>query len=346
MADRTAEEMRERVLLWEQGIRADSALYSRITRGVAENEQILRLIQVAPPGQLEMNLLLAAVQYLLIADPRHPLAGWYPSLGGTNIDGDVLAEFVPFVLTNLETIAELISTRRVQTNEVARCAFLLPAYNLVGRLSGRPLAVIEIGTSAGLTQNLDRYGYRFVADDATVELSPASPVQLTSNTGKTVPYPAQSIPTIVWRAGLDLHPVNINDDDQVRWLRALLWPDRVDRHRRLEAAIALARQHPPTVIAGDAIADVAGLVTAAPPDTAVVIQHSYVLNQMARADRERFMDLLDGLGTTRGIYRVGAESLRRPPRTTLEMTLHGPTRETRMLADVHHHGAWIRWERE
>ena len=344
MADRSPEEMRERVLLWEQGIRADSALYSRITQGVADNEQILRLIQVAPPGQLEMNLLLAAVQYLLIANPQHPLARWYPSLGGTRIDGDVMAEFVPFVLANQETIAELISTRRVQTNEVARCAFLLPAYNLVGRLSGRPLALIEIGTSAGLTQNLDRYGYRYVADDATVELSPTSSVQLSSNTGRTVPDLALSIPSIVWRAGLDLYPVDIGDDDQVRWLRALVWPDRVDRHRRLEAAIALARRHPPTVTAGDAIDDVAGVVATAPPDAAVVIQHSYVLNQMARADRERLMDVLDGLGATQPIYRVGAESLTRSPRTTLDLTVHGPARETRVLADVHHHGAWIRWE--
>jgi hypothetical protein len=97
------------------------------------------------------------------------------------------------------------------------------------------------------------------------------------------------------------------------------------------------------VVVGDAVADVASLVGAAPPDTAVVIQHSYVLNQIARADRERFMEVLDGLGATRGIYRVGAESLRRPPRTTLEMTVHGPARETTVLAEVHHHGSWIRW---
>jgi hypothetical protein len=87
-------------------------------------------------------------------------------------------------------------------------------------------------------------------------------------------------------------------------------------------------------------------VATAPPDTAVVIQHSYVLNQIARADREHFVDVLDSLGATRPIYRVGAESLTRSPRTTLDVTVHGPTRETRVLADVHHHGAWIRWEHD
>jgi hypothetical protein len=338
--------MRTRVLSWEEGIRADSAMYSRITHAVADNEEILRLIQAAPPGQLEMNLLLAAVQYLLMADLDHPLAAWYQSLGGTRLEGDVAAEFIPFVLANREPIVELIATRRVQTNEVARCTFLVPAYNLVSRLSGRPLALVEIGTSAGLTQNLDRYGYRYVADDGIVTLAPASRVQLASATGTKVPELAQAIPTIGWRAGLDLYPVDINDDDQVRWLRALLWPDRTDRHERLTNAIAIAREHRPTVIGGDAIEDLAELVAAAPPDTAVVIQHSYVLNQLASRDRERLMGLLDELGTARPVYRVGAESLTSSPRTTLDLTVHGPDREYRLLADVHHHGAWIHWEDE
>ena len=301
----TPETTRTRVLRWEAGIRADSAMYSRITRGVADNEQILRLIEVAPPGQLEMNLLLAAVQYLLIAEPDQPLARWYPSLGGTEVDGDVASEFTTFVVANEEAITGLISTRWVQTNEVGRCTFLLPAYNLVSRLSRRPIALLEIGTSAGLTQNLDRYGYQYVSDSATVDLLPTSLVQLTSSTGMTVPEPARTIPDIVWRAGIDLYPVDISDDDQVRWLRALVWPDRVDRHRRLEAAIELARAHPPTIVAGDAVDDLAGMVAAAPPDAAVIIQHSYVLNQLARTDRERFMDLLDELGATRSVYRVG-----------------------------------------
>ncbi len=344
MAERTPEQMRARVLRWEEGIRADSAMYSRIARGVSENDQVLHLIQAAPPGQLEMNLLLAAVQYLLIASPHHPLADWYPSLGGTRVAGEMAPEFIEFVLANRESVVELISTRRVQTNEVARCTFLLPAYNLVTRLSGRPLALIEIGTSAGLTQNVDRYGYRYIGGAKTVELLAASPVQLRCSTGADVPDLMRALPGIVWRAGLDRHPVDVNDADQARWLRALVWPDRVDRHRRFEAAMALARELPPTIIAGDAIADAADLVAAAPPEAAVVVQHSYVLNQMARPDRERFLGLLDDLGGERPIYRVGAESLARPPHTTLDLTVHGPARQTRVLADVHHHGEWIRWE--
>ena len=57
-------------------------MYSDLARFVAQNDEMLDLIRVVPPGQLEMNMLLAAVQYLLLEDPEQSLAGWYPSLGG------------------------------------------------------------------------------------------------------------------------------------------------------------------------------------------------------------------------------------------------------------------------
>lgn len=38
-----------------------------------------------------------------------------------------------------------------------------------------------------------------------------------------VPLP-ERIPRIGWRAGLDLHPLDVTRDDDVRWLSCLLWP--------------------------------------------------------------------------------------------------------------------------
>lgn len=49
-------------------------------------------------------------------------------------------------------------TRRTQTNEVARCALLLP---VLTRLPA-PLALIEVGAAAGLGLRLDRWAYRYV----------------------------------------------------------------------------------------------------------------------------------------------------------------------------------------
>ena len=51
--------------------------------------------------------------------------------------------------------------RRTQTNEPRRCATLLPA---LAQLDG-PLALLEVGASAGLCLYPDRYSYRYDGGD-------------------------------------------------------------------------------------------------------------------------------------------------------------------------------------
>ena len=231
MAPRTRAETRERVLTWEETISRDSELYSRLAHCVADDDRILDLISVVPPGQLEMNMLLAAVQYLLLLDRDAPLARWYPSLGGERTDARLEATFSGFVVERQDEIAELITTRRVQTNEVARCVFLLPAYNLVQRLGGAPLAIIEVGTSAGLNQNVDRYGYSYQSEAEVRTLNADSPVRLATDCGESVPETADGVPRIASRVGLDLHPIDVTDTEQARWLQSLVWPDQVPKRR-------------------------------------------------------------------------------------------------------------------
>ena len=57
------------------------------------------------------------------------------------------------------------------------------------------------------------------------------------------PVPAR-LPRVVWRAGLDLKPVDLSDPGEVGWLEALVWPEQVDRLARLRAAIKIASQPP------------------------------------------------------------------------------------------------------
>jgi len=340
------QQLRSEILGWEEVIRADSELYSRLALHVADDAALIGLAAEVPFGQIPMNMLFGAVQYLLLHDPSPPLAAWYPSLGGDQDLSGVEAAFSTFVAEHRDQIAAIVKTRRVQTNEVARCSFLLPAYNVVNAMTGRPLALIEVGTSAGLNQNVDRYGYRYDSAEGAVTVGPGSAVQLICDAGETVPRSARSIPRIAWRTGLDLHPVNVADPDQALWLRALVWPDQVERHRRLAAAIDVAVRYPPVLVAGDLSALLPDLIDSAPADAAVVVQHSFVLNQIERSDRDRFFDTLDTLAESRSIYRVAAEWLEPDRGTILDVTIHGPQRATTELASVHHHGAWIRWNHD
>ena len=338
-----AADLRKRLLDWERSIRPDSPMYARIALAVAGDDAMHHLLRAVPPGQLHMNLLLAAVQYLLFEERDHPLAAYYPSLGGERDDAGLEDTFIEFALSHRAQIADLLVTRRVQTNEVRRCTFLLPAYHEVTGRTGRPLAVVEVGTSAGLNQNVDRYGYRYATDQGPVEIAADAPLVLECDVVGPIAPRLDAHPDIRHRTGIDINPVDVGNPDEARWLRALVWPDKPERHRRLERAIDIAVDHPPSLIEGDAFEVLGEVVAAVPEELAVVVQHSFVLNQFERSSRERFFAMLDEWGMDRPLVRIGAEWLVHRRGTVLDLTVHGAERHTVELASVHHHGEWMRW---
>ena len=104
--------------------------------------------------------------------------------------------------------------RATQTNEAGRCAVLLPVLAALPQ----PLALLEVGASAGLCLYPDRYAYRY-GDQV---LGAGEPVLDCAATG-VAPPPAR--PEVVWRAGLDLNPLDVTDPADVAWLDALIWPE-------------------------------------------------------------------------------------------------------------------------
>src|SRR5439155_17478077 len=114
-------------------------------------------------------------------------------------------------------LTEVILSHRTQTNEPARCATLLPALAQLPQ----PLALIEVGASAGLTLLVDHYSYDY-AGHRLAGRDPQAPTLRCEPRGP-VPLPAR-LPEVVWRAGLDLNPLDVNDADAMRWLSCLVWP--------------------------------------------------------------------------------------------------------------------------
>ena len=109
-----------------------------------------------------------------------------------------------------------------------------------------------------------------------------------------MPLPG-GLPEIAWRAGLDLNPLDVTSDDDVRWLSCLVWPGEGDRERRLAAAIASARRDPPVVHRGDLLTDLPALAAQAPADATLVVYHSAVLAYVTPEDRRRFAAIVRGL---------------------------------------------------
>ena len=258
----------ERYALFAQEARDSSPLYVTLATGVSRDDEILELLQRVPPRKRQPNLLFASVLYL----------------GGVQAD---YRAFRSFVLEHQDELLELLTTRSTQTNEVGRCATLLP---VLARLPG-PLALLEVGASAGLCLLPDRYSYQY--DGGELIGDPSSPVRLACRTTGPVPVPRDG-PEIAWRRGIDLHPIDVCDEEATRWLESCVWPDQPERLARLRAAIQVARRDPPEIIADDLVERIVDVAETAPPDATLVVFHSAVLAYLPRERRKEFAELVHG----------------------------------------------------
>ena len=297
--------------------RGRSPVYESMAASVAGDAAILRFLGSLPPGKRQPNLLFAAARYLLDG-----LAG--------------IDELRALVSERREKLAAEMLARRTQTNEPARCATLLPALALLPP----PLALIEVGASAGLTLLFDRYSYDYAGHRVT-GADPLAPVLRCEPRGP-VPLPAR-VPRISWRAGLDLNPLDVTSEDDVRWLSCLVWPGEGDREQRLAAAVAAARRDPPVVHRGDLLTGLPALAAQAPADATLVVFHSAVLAYLAPAGRRRFAGIVRGLKAV-WLSNEGpgvVPGLPAPPSQGAPFVLGRDGREALALTDGH--GAWLRW---
>ncbi len=329
----------------ETECRSSSALYEHLSLSIAEDDKLLALAAHSPQGQPVPNLFFAAVQYLLLQGQSESLSQFYPSLtDNAHAPEAAYPAFRKFCLKNATTLQHLLTTRRVQTNEVRRSTYLYLVFSIIDRLIAKhPLALIEIGTSAGLNLLCDKYGYRYGEYGFFGDRQSAVQLVCTFRENKHPPLP-QSIPKVVYRTGLDLNPIDVQDNEQVLWLRALVWPEHVERAELLRRALEVARQNPLRLIAGDAIELLRETVRAVPEDAAVCVFHTHTINQFSPAARKRLSALLTELAATKDIFfRISAEWLA-PPHPKLELTIwRRGHEENRVLAYCDSHGEWLEW---
>jgi hypothetical protein len=302
--------------------RGRSPAYEALAESVAGDAGLVGFVCSLPPAKRQPNLLFAAARYLLGEPPG--LRQLRNLVGGSSTE-----------------LTEVMLSRRTQTNEPARCATLLPA---LARLP-QPLALIEVGASAGLTLLVDRYSYDY-AGHRLAGRDPQAPVLRCEPRG-AVPLPAR-LPEVAWRAGLDLNPLDVNDPDDVRWLSCLVWPGEGDREERLAGALAAARRDPPVVHRGDLLTDLPALAAQAPAGATLVVYHTSVLAYVAPGDRGRFFTAVGGLravwlsneapGVVPGIQPAGREAAAREQSVAL-LICDGRA----LLAHTDPHGTWLRW---
>jgi hypothetical protein len=152
--------------------------------------------------------------------------------------------------------------------------------------------VIEVGASAGLCLIPDRYAYHYGGHRVLPRCSGSGePPVFRCVANPDTPLPKEC-PEVVWRAGLDLNPIDVNDVEQVRWLETLVWPGEEDRLTSLRAALSLAGEGPSRVIAGDLRTDLPALAAQSPAAATLVVFHTAVLAYVPRTDRLRFYEIM------------------------------------------------------
>jgi hypothetical protein len=237
-----------------------------------------------------------------------------------------------------EFVARFVREQTVQTNEVRRAWGLLPGFLSTGASC---VDLIELGASAGLLLEFDRYAYRYRAGawgDGSLELAgddrggpPAELLARALEVGR--------------RRGVDLDPVDVTTDEGARLLEAFVWPGQSERMERLRAAIAIVRDDPPELVRGDYVDLLPSLLRERRDGVLTVVFSSVSTIYL---HEERYQELASALA------RAGRDGLLawvsfEAPRddreyggVALDVTVW-PGGATRRLAKVDFHCDWLEW---
>lgn len=309
------------------------------TDGPAEPAVRLLLEDRQPAVESALYLrLLGAVHRRALSDPDCPLRAYFPTTGGrADISGAVVAFFTVVAGAQEQLERELQVT--VQTNEVGRSAPLSAALSYLSAATRMPVRLLEVGASAGLNLWLDRY---FVDAGSVSWGSAVSPVQLRNQfVSGTLPRAQFSVTS---RRGCDRHPIDLTDPCSRQVLRSFVWPEHVERLRRLDAALSVAGPVP--IDRADAVGWVSQSLRELPTGVTTVLFHSITLPYLPEPRRAEF---------ARRVRQAGerADESRRLAWVSLEpiadyqdvwlVCERWPERSRIRLARTNGHGAEIRW---
>lgn len=292
------------------------------------------------PGDPSTNadsvpLRLAGALHLLVLGGHPGLAPhWPPAVSDDDrLWSAVTAAFVNDAPALLERLAS-----PPQTNEVRRAAALIPALHMVAAWAGRPLALFELGASAGLNLLADRValtagGARLGPDDPIFALAP----------DWSGPAPAACpAMAVAARRGVDLNPLDVNSETDRLTLLSYLWADQPERRDRTTAALAAAHSAGLTVDRGDAGDWLAAHLPGADPAHLPVVFHTVAWQYFAPATQARALAAMRDLGRTRPLARIGMEAEGARTGAALTLTLW-PGETVLPLGRVDFHGRWVEW---
>lgn len=228
-----------------------------------------------------------------------------------------------------------------QTNEVRRSGALLPGFLLVGKIFGKPLVLSEVGASAGLNLQGDRYRY----DLGVRSFGPPDSPVLIAPEWRGSPPPDGEI-TVAARAGCDLNPIDAGDRDQRLRMLSYIWADQADRLQRTASALDIAAREGLHVEKADAVDWLAERLKRVHSGRAHVVYHTIAWQYLPKPSQERGDALIAEAGSRATpdapLARLCLEADGQPDGASLTLQVW-PSGRKREIGRSDFHGRWVEW---
>jgi hypothetical protein len=311
--------------------RLTAALFAMI----AEHDELLAALSSLPPDRLPALLASAAITFLVRRDQPDPLAGYFPEPGRPQppFDAGFGAVAAAFVSARLPDIMSLCGSHRYQMNEVARCTQI--ALGIAAVRARGPIALVDLGTGAGLGLQIDRYRYEI---DGIGTGPTSAGLALTCELRGQRQPPRPELPPIASRAGIELNPVDLDDPAACAWLQACV-PPEASAMTRLDSAIGLARRHPARIVAGDAVEALPGVLDSMPPDLPVIVTDAYLAVFLPPRLRGKLFATLSAASRTRPVTWLSLDPLV-PLGPSGRDSVQGLALPESLIADYQQHGVF------
>jgi hypothetical protein len=345
---------------------ASWGLTAALFRLIAGHDRLLQRLARLPADRLPALLASAAICYLIRRERPEPLAGYFPEAGQPQppLDRNFGPAASHYVESRLDEIMVLCGERRYQMNEVARCTQIAAGIAATAA-AGAPMALVDLGTGAGLGLQLDRYQYDIGGRRTG---PPGAGLRLRcALRGDRQPLPA-AVPPVEARIGIELNPVDLADPAALAWLKACTPPEAAAL-TRLTAAVEVASSHPAAVVPGDAVDELPGVLEGLPPRLPVVVVDAYLAVFLPADRRARLREIMACAARTRPVTWLSLDPLLplgpagRDSVQGLELpaplirdyaengvfavlaarTFDGREDRGRLLARAHPSGQWMEW---
>ncbi|HZZ48226.1 MAG TPA: DUF2332 domain-containing protein [Pseudonocardia sp.] len=282
-------------------------------RAIAQDDVLLDLAAAIPADRLPALLISAAIRYRMALTRPEPLTGYYPVPGGARqppADAGFRPALREFAAAEATELAQLCARHRYQMNEVGRCLDVLPVLGVVAAADPRPIALVDLGTGAGLGLHLDRYAYHYelAGGGELVSGDRASPVRLSGRVRSGHPPVPPGPPPLAHRVGVDTESLTLTDQDTVDWLAACV-PPELGAVTRFAAAVEVARAHPAPTVRGDLLEVLPQVLAELPADVLVCLVDTYVHVFLPPERLAAFHRLVERVGGERDLDWISIDPL-------------------------------------